>query len=83
MSYLRSVIAATICLTIAALFGSAGVSNAQGVDGSWIVVDHAGDAWFANVEEIIGKTQPFDRGWAEVVSEFLSEIVFYENMHKK
>ena len=58
---------ATICLTIAVLLGSAGESNAQGVDGSWVVTDHAGEAWSANIEEIIGKTQIFDRGWAEGV----------------
>jgi len=58
---------ATLCLAIVVLLVSAGVSNSQGVDGSWVVTDHAGDTWFANVEEIIGKTQMFDRGWAEGV----------------
>lgn len=57
----------TLCLTIAVLLGGARESNAQGVDGRWVVTDHAGDAWFANVKEIIGKTQTFDKGWAEGV----------------
>lgn len=40
---------------------------AQFVDTKWKVIDHVGETWFSEPEEIIGKHQEFYKGWAEGV----------------
>jgi hypothetical protein len=58
---------ATLCLTIAVLLGSAGVSYSQGVGGKWTVTEHSGEYWYISPNDVVGKTQYFFKGMSEGV----------------
>lgn len=42
-------------------------ANADFIDTEWQVSGFAGEAWYADTTEIVGKTQYFERGFAEGV----------------
>lgn len=55
-------------LAVGLIFGlSASVASANFIDTIWTVEKFTGEAWFVKPEKIIGKTQTFDRGYAEGV----------------
>lgn len=54
---------------LAAVFGAflSAPAQADFIDARWSVVGFTGEAWFINLQSVIGQSQTFNRGYAEGV----------------